>query len=228
MGGGEAILPLLVSAAGTAATISAEQKQQDDQRRILNRQMERNDQATKNSTQQVLQEGQRYDMSNRQQGLQDAENRTFAQTQADLQGAGGAAITGAADAGNVSDDFLKTKAARAIEENTRLTDAAREAARTRAPGQLQMDDSLSMANLAGNLQNLWGTTKQMASANGLDAQGVQAPGYGNLGKVATAVGTSMASNGYGQTAAADGGSYPPNPYATGPYRRSGVNFGAKP
>lgn len=224
MGGGAEIIPLLISAAGTAASISAEEKQKSDQRAVLNRQLERDDQATKNSTQQVLQEGQRYDMSNRQQGLQDAENRTFGQTQADLQGAGGATINAAADAGNVSDDFLKTKAARAIEENTRLTDAAREAARTRAPGQLHMDDSLSMANLAGNLQNLWGTTKNLASANGMDAQSVQAPGYGHLGKVATAVGGAMASNGYGRT---DATGMPPNPYATGPYRRTGINFGAQ-
>jgi hypothetical protein len=56
-------------------------------------------------------------MANRQQGLQHAETRPR-QTQADLQGAGGAAINAAADAGNVSDDFLKTKAARAIEETT--------------------------------------------------------------------------------------------------------------
>jgi hypothetical protein len=66
----------------------------------------------------------------------------------------------------------------------------------------------------------------MAGANGLDAQSVQAPGYGQLGKVASAVGTSMASNGYGRTDGMEGGS-PPNPYATGPYRRTGINFGAQ-
>jgi hypothetical protein len=161
-------------------------------------------------------------MANRQQGLQQAEDKTLAQTQADLQGAGGATINAAADAGNVSDDFLKTKAARAIEETTRLSDQAREAAKVRAPGQLQMDDSLSMARLAGSLQDLWGTTKNLAGANGMDAQSVQAPGYGQLGRVASAVGTSMASNGYGRTDTAT-----PNPYATGPYRRTGINFGAQ-
>jgi hypothetical protein len=61
----------------------------------------------------------------------------------------------------------------------------------------------------------------MANANGLDAQGVQAPGYGNLGKVATAVGgLRWPPTGTASTTGMEGGSYPPNPYVTGPYART--------
>lgn len=218
MGGGSELIPLLIAAGGTALSMSATEKQEADKRKVLNRQMERDDQASQKSTEQALQEGQRFTQDAREQGLQEAEDKTYAQTQADLQGAGGATINAAGDAGAVSEDFLKTKAARAIEETTRLSQAAREAAKVRAPGQLHMDDSLSMARMAGNLQNLWGTTQNMARANGMDAQSVREPGYGNLGRVATAVGGAMAAGGYGQTA----GTTPPNPYY-----RAGINFGAR-
>lgn len=176
-----------LSAAGTVAQMQAAEDERNQKRQILNRQLERDDQASQKSNEQVLQEGQRYAQANRQQGLQDAEDQTYKQTQADLQGAGGANIGTAGEAGNVSEDFLKTKAARAIDEGNRLTQVARETAKSRAPGQLQMGDSLSMANLAGNLQNLWGTTKNMSGATNLDAQDVSMPMYGQLGKVASAV-----------------------------------------
>ncbi len=216
--------PLILAGAGTALQMSAAQKQQEDQRRVLNRQFERDDEAAAKSTQEALMEGQRYAQPAREQALQEAEDQTYAQTQADLQGAGGATINAAGDAGNVSEDFLKTKAARAIEETTRLSDAAREAAKARAPGQLQMDDRLSMARMAGDLGSLWGTTKNMATANGMEAQSVEQPGYGNLGKVASAVGSGMAYGGYGQGEPDTG--VPPNPNV--PRRRpAGINFGAR-
>lgn len=218
-------LPMIIAAAGTVASMSAQQQQAREQRGILNRQLERDEQATNKSTAMVQDEGQRFSQQARQEALQGAEDKTYQQTQNDLSGAGGANIAAAASAGNVSDDFLKTKAARAIEEGTRLTSIAREAAKARAPGQVQMDDSLSLADLSGNLQNLWGSTKNMARANGMAASSVQEPGYGALGKIATAVGGGLAASGYGQTTGMEGG-IPPNPYVTGPYR-AGINFGAR-
>lgn len=216
--------PLILAGAGTAMQMSAAQKERDEKRGILNRQLERDDQAAQKSAQEALMEGQRYTQPAREQALQEAQDKTYAQTQADLQGAGGATINAAGDAGNVSDDFLKTKAARAIEESTRLSEAAREAAKARAPGQLRMDDSLSMARMAGDLGNLWGSTRNMASANGLEAQSVEQPGYGNLGKVASALGNGMAASGYGQEDPSM--AVPPNPNV--PRRRpAGINFGGR-
>jgi hypothetical protein len=215
-----AAIPMIISALGTAATIKGAADQRKDQRSILNRQMERQEATSKDSAEQVLQEGQRYTQDARQQALADAENQTFEQTQADIQGAGGADISTAADAGAQSDDFLKTKAARAIDEGTRLTSIAREAAKSRAPGQLRMDDSLSMAKMAGNLGHMWGGTKNLAGANSLDAQNVQEPVYGGLGKIATAMGGAMSSGGYGQAQGALA-----NPYNRGGF--AGINFGAR-
>lgn len=214
-------LPIIIAAVGTAASMSAEQRAASERRDVLNRQLDRTSKATDASTSMVQQEGKRFSQEQRLAGLQGQEQKTYDQTQADLNGAGGASVATAADNANVSDDFLKTKAARAIEEGTRLTSIAREAAKTRAPSQLQQDDSLSMAGLAGDLQNLWGTNRNMAQATGLDVQGVQTPMYGSLGKIATAVGGSMA-GGYGQPSQT--GAVPPNPMYRAP---SGINFGGR-
>lgn len=191
-------LPAIIAAVGTAATIHGQNRMEKKQRAMLNQQLEREDQASDKSAEMVKQEGQNYSQEARLQGMVDAEQKTYEQTQADLQGAGGATVATSASTANVSDDFLKTKAARAIEEGTRLTSIARETAKARAPGRMHQDDSLRMASLAGDLQNLWGGTQNMARANGLDVQSVKMPAYGQMGKIATAVGSSMASSGYGQ------------------------------
>lgn len=212
-------VPAIIALAGTAASMSAANRQEKERRQILNRQLEREDQATDRSTALVNDEAQRYSMQNRQQGLQEAERKTYDQTQSDLQGAGGASISAAADNANVSDDFLKTKAARAIDESTRLSAVAREAAKARAPGMLGLDDSLSMASMAGDMGSLWGSTKNMNRASGLQAEAVNEPAYGGLGRIATAVGGAMASSGYGQQR---GVPPPPNPNV-----RSGIQWGAR-
>jgi hypothetical protein len=124
MGGGAEIIPLLISAAGTAASISAEDRSNGTtSARILNRQLERRRPRRRRappSRRCRRVSGTTWPTANR--ACKTPKTSTLAQTQADLQGAGGATINAAADAGNVSEDFLKTKAARAIEENTRLTD----------------------------------------------------------------------------------------------------------
>lgn len=210
-----AAMPYLLAAGGTVASLTAAEQQADDRRRILNQQLERDEQATDKSTALVQEEGKRFDQQERMKGLEQSEAKTYEQTQADLAGAGGGAIAAAADSANVSGDFLQTKAARAIEEGTRLTSIARESAKARAPGMLQFGDSLKRADLAGKLQNLWGSAGNMNRASRQDAESVQEPVYGSLGRIATAAGGAMASGGYG---AAPRYGAPPNPYA-------GINFG---
>lgn len=195
---GPELLPLLVAGAGTAASIYAANEQADERRKTLNQQLERDDAASKKNAQMVLDQGQRYTQANRDQALTDAESKTYDQTQADLAGAGGANIATAADNSNVSEDFVKTKAARALDEGNRLSTIARQAAKVRAPGQVGLDDSLSLARLGNDTSNLWGTTRNMAGANALDAESVQEPWYGALGKVAQAAGGAMAAGGYGR------------------------------
>lgn len=181
-------LALALMAGGTGAQMLAQQDAADERRSMLNQQLARDKAATGRAIDLVQQEGQRFTPQARLQGLQGQADTAYNQAQTDLGGAG-ANLDTAGDAGNVSSDFLKTKAARAIDEGTRLTSVAREVAKARAPGMLGAEDSLSRANLAGNLQDLWGTNRRMAGATQLDASSVTEPAYGAFGKVASALGT---------------------------------------
>jgi hypothetical protein len=212
---GPEYLALAASLVGTGATMYSQQQSAKEKRGILNRQLEATDQASQKNAQMVLEEGQRYSAENRLQGLEDAEKKTYEQTQADLTGAGGASIAAAGDGGNVSDDFIKTKAARVLEEGNRLTSIARESARSRAPGMLNLDDSLSMARMRGGAGSMWGTTRNLARANSLEADSVEPGALAGLGAIASAAGQGLAAGGYGRKAQG----VPPNPYA------GGVNFG---
>lgn len=211
----EEYLPYIIQAAGTAATLHGQNKAAQERRDILNQQVARNTQATDKAIGMTMDQATRYAAPARTDALAQNEQKSYDQTQADIQGAGGAAIPVAASAGNVSGDFLKLKAAKAVEEGQRLTAMAREAAKARAPGMLGLDDSISMADTMGNVRSLMGTTRNMANANTLDAQAVQDPAYAGLGKIATAVGTGMAAGGFGRQRPG----VPPNPNV------SGINFG---
>lgn len=174
---------------GTALQMKAAEDQKDERRSVLNRQLERDDAATGKAIQLVQDESGQYTMPNRLDAMQKQEDQTYQQIEADMQGAGGAMVDTASDAGNVSEDFLKTKAARAVDEGSRMTSIAREAAKARAPGSLLSEDALRRAGMAGNLQNIWGTNNNMARATGQDAEGVEAPMYGNFGKIASTLGS---------------------------------------
>jgi hypothetical protein len=223
-------IPAIIALAGTAATMYDQHEQQKDRRKILNQQLEREDEATDKSVNLVNEEGQNYASKNRVDQMREAENKTFEQTQADIKGAGGGMVNTSTEAGNVSNDFLEAKAQATIDEGSRLTEIAREAAKARAPGVMRMDDSLRMAGLTGNLANVWGGVKNMHRAAGLDAGSVGPGTLGQLGTIASAVAPATA--GFGQTATTGmEGGIPANPYATGPYKAgmrrqpSGINFG---
>lgn len=224
---------LAISAVGTAASMQAARQQQQQQRNILNKQMERTEEATDKSAEMVQKEAQNYDQAGRVEQMGAAQAKSQRQIQADIQGAGGAGIDTVGDAGNVSDDFLRTKAARAIEEGTRMTQIAREQSRARAPGQMRLDDSLRMADLAGEMSSLWGGARNVASASGLDARSVQPGALGALGQVASAIAPAVGSAGQSTNMPGDTIGVPANPYATGPYRAgmqlrpgaAGINFG---
>jgi hypothetical protein len=220
---------MAIMAAGTMAQMSAARSAQNKQRNMMNQQLEREDEATDKSVDLVQEEGKNYDSQSRLQQVKDAQAKTYAQAQADIEGAGGGLVNTSTTAGAVSDDFLKSKAEAAITEGTRLTDIAREASRARAPGVMRMDDSLRMAGLTGDLANVWGGVKNMHRATGLDVQGVTPPAYGALGSIASSIAAPAVAN-YGQQSAPTG-TYPPNPYATGPYaqksRTAGINFGGR-
>lgn len=216
---------LALMLAGTAMQMQAAKEQRDDRRSMLNRQLERDDAATTKAIDLVQDESGQYTVPNRQQAMQEQEQKTYDQIQADMEGAGGANVNTASDAGAVSEDFIKSKAARAVDEGNRLTAVAREAAKSRAPGQLMSEDAMRRAGMAGNLQNLWGTNKNMGRATGIDAEGVQAPAYGALGALASAAGQGMA---LGKTKYSGSSS---NPFAANYEnqmdRGAGINFGPR-
>lgn len=197
MSGAEAI-PYIMAAVGTAAQMKATGDAADERRSILNNQLSRDEEAAKKSSQLVLDESGKFAPEERKEALASNEEKLFGQQQKDLEaGAGGGAL-GAVDtsggAGNVSDDFVRAKADRAVTEGNRLTSIARELAKTRAPGQMQIDEGYSRGNLASELQNLQGSNQNFARAAGNDASNVQESNLGSYGKIATAVGSTMVNN----------------------------------
>lgn len=190
--GPEMLIPLAISAAGTVAQMSAADEQRSDRRNIMNQQLERDGQATNKAIKLVQDEGQQYGLEDRLAALKKQEDQTYGQIESDIQGAGGSQISTAAGAGDVSEDFIKGRAERAVTEGTRLTSIAREAAKTRAPGQLMSEDALRRAGMAGELQNTWSSNSNMSRATGQDAEGVEMPAYGQLGSIASALGAGFA------------------------------------
>lgn len=192
-----ALLPLLISGAGTLMQMNAQQDAADERRSILNNQLERDDQAAKKSTALVTEEGQKYAGDTRANDLKTNEDQIYSQQQKDLQaGAGGQDVGSfetSGDAGAVSEDFLKAKADRAVSEGNRLTSLAREIAKTRAPGMMQVNEGQSSANLASTLQNLFGSNRNMAGAAQNDASSVKADT--GLGSLASAIGAGLSTMG---------------------------------
>lgn len=193
-----AALPQLgMMVGGSLLQMNAQQDAADERRQVMNRQLARDSAAQQKGAQQVLAEGQNFAPEQRQQAIQQAETQAFDQSQKDLQT--GANVTGqpaavqtSGDAGNVSADFIKGKADRAITEGTRLTSLAREIAKTRAPTLLQQTEAQRRANLAGDLSNLYGSNQQMAGATQNDAGAVEEPAYGALGSIASSIGSTWA------------------------------------
>lgn len=190
-----AAAPYIIAAVGSGLAYKANQDAADERRTTLNRALEANEQATDKATNLVDQEAQQYAPKARQQALTDQEQQAFERSQKDLAtGAGGGMIGTAGGNGNVSADFLKTKADRQISEGNELTAIAREVAKTRAPSLLLTKEGQSRANLAGNLQNTFGAARNAASAAGQDAAGIEPAAYGQIAQAVGNIGSSYMSN----------------------------------
>lgn len=172
-----------VAAAGTAAEYQGEQKKASTQRNILNQAFQDQKKATDKATTLVLDEAGQLNGENRERAMIDQEAQAFEQTQKDLAGAGGD-IVSSDTSGNVSSDFVKAKADKALTEGNRLTAIAKEAAKLRAPGQVTSADKMRQADLMSRTGSMWSTTRNKNQASALDAQSVQTPWYGTAGKIA--------------------------------------------
>lgn len=205
MAAAAAYIPYIIAAAGTAAQISAQNEQARNQRKLINQAYDQLDAGTSKTSKAIAEAAQQYGADQRTQGMDAAEQQITGQQNQDLGGAGATIINGAGDAGNVSQDYLTAKADRAVSEGTRLSNIAKQIAKTRAPGALTTKEGLNNANTMGNVSSIWGSTRGMSGALTQDAGMVQEPGYGQLGKIATAVGGAMAGNGYGTASPASSG-----------------------
>lgn len=205
-----AAIPYALLAGGTLAQMKANEDVADKQRSIVNAQLQRNDETAAQNNQQVLDQAKQiYDPTARQQSIDAETQRVNDQQQADLKaGAGGGTVgtvNTAGDAGNVSDDFLKAKAGRAITEGTRLTDLARSIAKSRAIGGVQKTEGQQNADLYSNLNDLNSTNRNYAAASQTDASNVRPGALGTLGSLASAIGTATALGGTGGISSLFGG-----------------------
>lgn len=177
-------------AGGTAAQMLAAQQRARQQKAILNRAMDAADKTAASGNTAVI------DSAQNQQGgaaqlaaVQQAQDAAAARTMADLKGAGADLIDTAAGDGNQSQAFLTAKADRALSEGNRLTAIAREVAKARAPGIVQGDNALARASLAEQLAAAGASSRGRVRAAQMDADSVDEPLYGSLGKIASMVGT---------------------------------------
>lgn len=195
-----AAAPYIIAAIGTYASLQAQQDAADERRQILNTQLEASDAASKKTNALVLENAQNtYDPNQRQSNLEAKADEISAQQQKDLQtGAGGGAVGApdtAGDAGNLSDDFLRAKADKAVTEGNRLTSLARQIAKTRAVGGLLQDEGKKGADLASELQNIQSANQSSYRGAVTDAGSVGTSPLGALGSLAGSIGAGMAANG---------------------------------
>lgn len=193
--GPEVALALL--AGGTGLSMLGQRRAANERRDILNRQFERTNSTMDKTTGQILGEGKNYTPDQRMRDMQTQEDATFGQSQKDLNGAGAGVLPTSGDAGNVSQDFLRAKADRTLSEGNRMTAIARELAKVRAPGQQMATEGLRRADVTGDVASQWGSNRAFGDAANLDAQSVQEPWWGTLGKIGQQVGMMGAMGGMG-------------------------------
>lgn len=184
------MIPLAIAAAGTLASARADQVQGTQRRDKLNEALMRTDKAQGVTDTKVLNEAQTLSPVARAAAMTTQANTNADASKADLAAAGAtdangnAIINTSGDDGAVSRDFLTAKADRALTEGSRLSAIAQQLAKTRAPGQLEQQEGQRRADLGENLGSMWGDVKADNNATQLDAEGIQAPMYGKLGKLA--------------------------------------------
>lgn len=197
MSGAEGMLvPALIAGAGTAANYYGEKQAANERRGILNNAFAKVNDTTDKATKLVTDEGAKLAGDQRLQAMQGQEAAAYNQAQQDLTKTGAAGgIDTVGDGGNVSGDFMKAKADRALAEGNRMTAIARELARTRSPSLMLQDEGLRRADIAGQTNSMFGSTRNLTNAAQLDAQGVDSPWWGKMGKLAQMAALAYATGG---------------------------------
>lgn len=196
-------MSLLMAAGGTGLGIAGQQQAADEQRSILDRAQRRASKMQSDSMQKILNEAGTMAPTGRADAMATQADKNYQQTQADLtggaalDGSGNAIIDTAGDAGAVSSEFMKRKADSALAEGARMSAIARELAKTRSSGDVMRAENQRRAAVTGDVNSLWSSTKNMNNAAMQDAESVQQPWYGQLGKIGLALAGQMAGQGGG-------------------------------
>ncbi len=180
----QAASPYLV-AGGTAASMIGERQAQKERNQILSRSMQRTDETQDKAQDVVMDEAAMFAPDQRQKAIEAEEAAAYERA---MQDVGGATIDTTAK-GNVSEAYTQAKADKASSEGERTSAIARELAKVRAPGQQLQTEGLRRADLTGRLGSMWSGARGNANAANLAAQGVEAPVYADLGRLASAIGT---------------------------------------
>jgi hypothetical protein len=199
-----AAAPYLLAIGGAALKSSADAKQADEQRSQLNAALARTDQAQHKANGLIEEQAATLSPIARAAAMATQTGANIQQAKSDLTAAGAtgsdgnAIINTSGDDGAVSKEFLTAKADRALSEGNRLSAIAQQLAQLRTPGQLQEQEGQQRANLTEQLADMWGTTQGLNNGNQQTAAQVQPPAYGQLGELASTVGTAYASKGMGK------------------------------
>lgn len=190
---------LALLAGGTYLKMRGDKKAGEERRDILNRSLQRTQATSEDAARQVVAEGQQFTPDARATAMQGQENAAFQRAQSDLAagGAGGDVVDTAGGAGANSAAFVKAKADKAVSEGNRITEIAREMARTHGTSDLLNAEGLRRADLSGRLGSAAASSRNMAQADQLDAQNVDTPLYGKLGGLAQMAGAAWLAGGAG-------------------------------
>lgn len=215
----QAAAPALgLAAAGTAVNAMAERQAAKGRRNILNQSLEATSQTQGKSQDMTLGEAKKFDPNQRLRDMQSQEDANVAQAQRDL--AAPATVIPGSGQGAAKIEDPQAAADRALAEGARISAIAREMAKVRAPNQLMSTEAQRRADLADQTGSMWSSDRNRAQGAGMDAQSVEAPWWGQLGKVAQGAGMMMAGN---AAMGSLGGAANASRYATG--ASAGINFG---
>lgn len=179
----QAASPYLV-AGGTAASMIGERQAQKERNKIIGRSMQRTDETQDKAQAAIQEEAAMFAPDQRQKAIEAEEAAAYERA---MQDTGGATIDTTAK-GNVSDAYTQARADKESSEGERTSAIARELAKVRAPGQQLQTEGIRRADLSGKLGSMWTGARGQSNAAMLQAQGVEAPGYADLGKLASAIG----------------------------------------
>lgn len=173
---------------GPVAEMAGAAQQRRQRARILGGAMDDAGRVQERGIADVTAEAQRLAPEQRLADMAAAEQSVLQQSQADMGGIGEMPV--AQGAGAVSQAFEAMRGQRAGEESARLGRIAQMLAATRAPGEVERMGAMRRGSMAEQLASMWRGQRNRANAAQMDADAVEMPLYGQIGRLATQIGNS--------------------------------------